>query len=129
MKRVRRERPVVITDAAQSQHDQLRSRQVRYLTMMSVRAVCLILAAVLVSNRVPLLGVWLTLCVLGMVLLPWLAVLVANDRQVKPEHRLRGRHQPPAPAASNAITGRGEPTVIEVDPADVSGRVDGHRPG
>lgn len=77
------ERPVLITDAARSQEDQLRSRQIRYVTMMSVRAGCLILGGILISARVPLLPVWLVLCVLGMVLLPWMAVLIANDRAPK----------------------------------------------
>jgi len=33
-------RPVIITDAERSHDDQLRSRQIRYLIMMSIRAVC-----------------------------------------------------------------------------------------
>jgi hypothetical protein len=77
------ERPVLITDAARSQDDQLRSRQIRYVSMMSVRALCLILGGVLISAQVPLLPVWLVLCALGMVLLPWMAVLIANDRPPK----------------------------------------------
>jgi hypothetical protein len=108
--------PVVITDADQSLDDQLRSRQIRYLVMMSVRAGCLILAAVLVSLRVPLLGLWLVLCVIAMILLPWLAVIIANDRPVKPEHRLRHRRQHSSePPPSNAVSERGEPKVIDVD--------------
>ncbi|WP_433791662.1 DUF3099 domain-containing protein [Actinoplanes sp. CA-252034] len=77
------ERPVLITDAARSQDDQLRSRQIRYVTMMSVRALCLVLGGILISARVPLLPLWLSLCALGMVLLPWMAVLIANDRPPK----------------------------------------------
>jgi hypothetical protein len=77
------ERPVLITDAARSQDDQLRSRQIRYVSMMSVRAGCLILGGILISARVPLLPLWLALCALGMVLLPWMAVLIANDRPPK----------------------------------------------
>lgn len=77
------ERPVLITNAARSQSDQLRSRKIRYVTMMSARAGCLILGAVLVSVRPPLLPVWLVLCAAGMVFLPWAAVLIANDRPPK----------------------------------------------
>lgn len=77
------ERPVLITDAARSQDDQLRSRQIRYVTMMAIRALCLILGGVLISAQVPLLPLWLVLCALGMVLLPWMAVLIANDRPPK----------------------------------------------
>jgi hypothetical protein len=74
------EQPVLITDAARSQNDQLRSRQTRYVTMMSMRAACLIIGAVLISAKPPLLPVWLGLCAAGMVFLPWAAVLIANDR-------------------------------------------------
>ena len=74
------ERPVLITDAARSQRDQIRSREIRYVTMMGLRAACLIVGAVLISVRPPLLPVWLVLCAAGMVFLPWAAVLIANDR-------------------------------------------------
>jgi arginine exporter protein ArgO len=77
------ERPSVITDAARSQGDQLRSREIRYVSMMGLRAVCLITGAVLISVRPPLLPLWLILCAAGMVILPWMAVLIANDRPAK----------------------------------------------
>lgn len=105
MKLRRRDRPVLITDAPESPDRQRRSREIRYLTMMGLRAVCLILAAVLASARVPMLGLWLALCGLGMVLLPWLAVLVANDRPVRAEHRWR-RRRPPATVESHALGSR-----------------------
>ena len=74
------ERPVLITAAARSQDAQFRSRQIRYVTMMGMRAACLIIGAVLISTRPPLLPLWLILCAAGMVFLPWAAVLIANDR-------------------------------------------------
>jgi hypothetical protein len=77
------ERPVLITDAVRSPEDQFRSRQIRYVSMMSLRAACLITGAVLVSVRPPLLPLWLILCAAGMVFLPWAAVLIANDRPAK----------------------------------------------
>jgi hypothetical protein len=73
------ERPVLITDAARSQGEQLRSREIRYVTMMGLRVSCLILGAILISAKPPLLPLWLVLCAAGMVLLPWAAVLIAND--------------------------------------------------
>lgn len=88
MKR-RGQRPVVITDAAQSQDEQLRSRQVRYVLMMAVRASCLIIGGVLVTAKVPLLWLWLSLCGIGMIIVPWLAVLLANDGPPKHRHRWR----------------------------------------
>lgn len=84
-------RPVLITDAEKSQDEQLHSREIRYATMMGLRVVCLITGAVLVLERVPLLWLWLPLCIAGMVLLPWMAVLIANDRPPKQEYRLVNR--------------------------------------
>ncbi|MCU7731208.1 DUF3099 domain-containing protein [Actinoplanes sp. KI2] len=77
------ERPVLITDAARSQDEQFRSRQIRYVTMMGLRAGCLIAGAILISANPPLLPVWLVICALGMVILPWAAVLIANDRPAR----------------------------------------------
>jgi hypothetical protein len=82
-------RPILITDAQESLDKQRHSREIRYLSMMSLRALCLILGSALAVLQVPLLWLWLILCGLGMVLLPWMAVLVANDRPVKAEHRWR----------------------------------------
>jgi len=83
--------PILITDAEESLDKQRHSREIRYLAMMSLRALCLIVGSVLAVLQVPLLWLWLILCGLGMVLLPWMAVLVANDRPVKQEHRWRHR--------------------------------------
>ncbi|MFC4021826.1 DUF3099 domain-containing protein [Micromonospora sp. GCM10011542] len=86
--------PILITDASRSQNDQLTSRQRRYVVMMSIRVACLIAGAILVGVEAPLLWLWLPLCGLGMVLIPWLAVLLANDRPPKEEHRLANRFHP-----------------------------------
>jgi Flp pilus assembly protein TadB len=87
----RRSQPTLITDAERSPDDQLRSRQIRYVTMMAIRAVCLVIAALLVGTNAPMLWLWVPLCVVGMVLLPWLAVIIANDRPPKEKHRLSNR--------------------------------------
>jgi fatty acid desaturase len=110
----RGERPILITDAARSQDDERRSRQVRYTLMMSIRAVCLVVAAVLVGARAPMLWLWLPLCLLGMVLVPWLAVILANDRPPRDKHRLRNRlhHQPPAQTEPQALPAQ---RTIEAD--------------
>lgn len=81
-------RPVVITDAERSQAEQLRTRQIRYASMMGIRIVCLIVAGVLVSVKAPMLWLWVPLCVVGMVLLPWMAVLIANDRPARKVERV-----------------------------------------
>lgn len=84
-------KPTVITDAERSPEEQLHSRQVRYGVMMGIRALLLIVASILVMAEAPLLWLWVPLCVVGMVILPWTAVLVANDRLPKEEHRIRRR--------------------------------------
>ncbi|PZM92613.1 MAG: hypothetical protein DIU79_11650 [Actinobacteria bacterium] len=93
------QQPILITDAADSQDDQLHSRQTRYLVMMAIRGSCLILGAVLVSVKAPMLWLWLPLCGVGMVLVPWLAVLIANDRPPREKYRWlrRWRRRAPIP--------------------------------
>ena len=89
-----KKQPTLITDAARSPAEQLRSRQIRYVSMMGIRALCLILGGILISLQVPLLPLWLGLCVLGMVALPWMAVLIANDRAPKTKAERRAAAQP-----------------------------------
>ncbi|MEV4637098.1 DUF3099 domain-containing protein [Actinoplanes sp. NPDC049548] len=107
------ERPVLITDAARSQSDQLRSREIRYVSMMALRAACLITGAILISVKPPLLPVWLILCAAGMVFLPWAAVLIANDRPPK------SKANPPAPRPEptpRALDQQPEPRTIDLEP-------------
>jgi Flp pilus assembly protein TadB len=112
------ERAFLITDAERSQDDQLRRRQVRYVLMMGLRALCLVLAALLATLKVPLLWLWIVLCLAGMVLLPWFAVLLANDRPPKERHRLR-QHQPEPSRPLVLPTARAEsdpePRVIDAE--------------
>jgi hypothetical protein len=117
---VRKTRPAaVITDAPRSPAAELHSRQTRYIIMMLARAGFLVLAAVLAMLRVPWPGLWVAVCLVGALLLPWLAVVLANDGAPKPEHRLGRRFhrvaEPPAPLP-RTLTGRPEPTVIDVEP-------------
>ncbi|RKN59092.1 DUF3099 domain-containing protein [Micromonospora costi] len=110
--------PILITDAARSQNDQLTSRQKRYVLMMSIRVACLVVGAILASVHAPLLWLWLPLCAVGMVLIPWLAVLLANDRPPKEEHRLANkfhhRHRDETPPMS--LTAEERPhKVIDVE--------------
>jgi hypothetical protein len=104
-------KPILITDAPESLDKQRHSREIRYISMMSLRAVCLILGAVLAGLRVPLLWIWLPLCGLGMVVLPWLAVIIANDRPAKEEHRWR--HKPREKTPPNALPS--QPTGETID--------------
>ena len=78
----------MITDADYSQDDQLLSREIRYVIMMGIRALCLVAAAILVGVHAPYLAIWLPLLIFGMVVLPWLAVILANERPPKAKYRL-----------------------------------------
>lgn len=99
--REQRERAAVITAAPESLPDQLRRRQVRYAAMMGLRLVCLLGAALVVAAEVPYAMVWVAVFVVGMVALPWMAVLIANDRPPKKDlfsSRLHSGHPDPARA-------------------------------
>ena len=88
--RHRHDTPVLITEAEPSlsvQHDQ---RKRKYVIMMSTRVVCLVLAAV--SYRIPAL---MLVFAIAAVALPWMAVLVANDRPAKRGLRLNPFHHRP----------------------------------
>ncbi|MFD3703096.1 DUF3099 domain-containing protein [Nocardia sp. NPDC058658] len=72
------EHAVLITEAAPSLDDQHRARVRRYTFIMAFRIPCLILAAVAYSAfENPLLSI---LIIAASVPLPWIAVLIANDR-------------------------------------------------
>ncbi|WP_407662780.1 DUF3099 domain-containing protein [Mycobacterium tilburgii] len=80
-------RPVLITAAEPSYEEQYRARVRKYLTLMAFRAPALILAALAY-------GAWhnglISLLIVGAsVPLPWMAVLIANDRP--PRRRPNGR--------------------------------------
>jgi hypothetical protein len=89
--RPRRHEPVLITEAQPSLAEQHAARKKRYAITMAVRAVCVILAAVFYQV------VWLMLlfAVLGTVL-PWIAVVMANDRPPKKRVHVN-RYTPPRP--------------------------------
>ena len=71
----RPENPVLITSAAPSYEDQLAARRRRYALMMSLRIPCILLALLFAKIW------WLALVlILLSVPLPWMAVLIANDR-------------------------------------------------
>lgn len=70
--------PVLITEAALSYDDQHAARKRKYAIMMGARFPCLILAGVFYQTW------WLALTfILLSVPLPWMAVLIANDRPPK----------------------------------------------
>ena len=94
-------RPVLITRAAPAYEEQHRARVRRYLTIMSFRVPALLLAAWAYS-------IWhnglISLAILiASVPLPWIAVLIANDRPPRTAEEPRrydaGRPAPMVPGA------------------------------
>ncbi|THV42655.1 DUF3099 domain-containing protein [Glycomyces buryatensis] len=75
----RREKATSITDARTSLDEERRYRTIRYVVMMGVRVVLLVACGILVILEAPLLWLWLPLGFIGMAVLPWLAVSLAND--------------------------------------------------
>lgn len=76
--RFRKPDPALITEADWSRADQHAARKRRYAITMGIRTVCLILAAVFYHV------VWLMLLLAFFgTFLPWVAVIMANDRPAK----------------------------------------------
>jgi hypothetical protein len=79
----RRTQATVITDAEPSYDEQLRSRKKRYMIMMSMRVPCLIIATLLYHTP------WLAILVIAISIpLPWMAVLIANDRPARKRRKI-----------------------------------------
>ncbi|MGX7679874.1 DUF3099 domain-containing protein [Jatrophihabitans sp. DSM 45814] len=73
------DKPVLITAASTSGDDSFDQRRRRYLITMTIRALCIVGAATTVH-----LSGWLAAgFVGGALVLPWTAVLIANDRPPK----------------------------------------------
>jgi hypothetical protein len=86
MRRSHADEPVLITTAAESSQREYDQRRKKYAVMMALRAVCVIAAAT--TYKVSL---WLALAfvVAGMVL-PWCAVIIANDGPAKKKNQRVG---------------------------------------
>ncbi|MGH8860769.1 MAG: DUF3099 domain-containing protein [Jatrophihabitantaceae bacterium] len=79
MRRTQDDQPALITSAPQSSGDEYERRKKKYAIMMATRAICVVLAAT--TYRVSLI-LSLAFVIAGAVL-PWCAVLIANDRPAK----------------------------------------------
>ncbi|HEV7468291.1 MAG: hypothetical protein JWP64_732 [Pseudonocardia sp.] len=83
--------PVLITDAPLSYEEELVIRKRRYKIMMGMRIPCMVLAAVF--YQIPWLAVSLLIISIP---LPWIAVLIANDRlplKTEKPNRYKGEHK------------------------------------
>jgi hypothetical protein len=102
-----RDEPVLITEADPSLDDQLAARRRRYGIMMATRAACLVLAALFYRTW------WLlAIFVVGAVVLPWMAVIMANDRPPKKARKINRYGGHPDPGRAIAAP-PGEGRVIE----------------
>lgn len=83
------ESPVLITEAEPSYDDQQAQRRRKYAIMMSLRIPCLVIAVLCYQ-----FSWWLALIILAVSIpLPWMAVLIANDRPPKKRETVnRYRH-------------------------------------
>jgi Flp pilus assembly protein TadB len=104
--RFRKPEPALITEAEWSRSEQHAARKRRYVITMGVRAVSLVLAAVVYSTT-HLLWLVLILAVLG-TLLPWFAVVMANDGPPKKRPAPHG----PVPRPDRQLESR-PPRIIE----------------
>lgn len=78
-------RPVLITDAPVNLDDEWTRRRNRYVFMMTLRGICVLGAATTYT-----LSGWLAAAfVVGGLVLPWTAVVMANDRPPKEGVRFR----------------------------------------
>ena len=117
-------RPVLITGAAPPYEVEYRQRVRKYVTLMAFRVPALVFAAVA-------FGIWHNglislLIVLASVPLPWMAVLIANDRpprKAEEPHRFAGRDRrtPFFPTANRPAIGQAapaDPQPERPDPAE-----------
>lgn len=118
-------RPVLITRAAPAYEQQHRARVRKYLTLMSFRVPALILAAAAY-------GIWhnglISLAIIvASIPLPWMAVLIANDRPPRraeePRRYERRQRIPLFPTAERPAIERGWPSTRTGDDADPGGAV------
>jgi hypothetical protein len=118
-------RPVLITRAAPAYEEQHRARVRKYLSIMAFRIPALILAAVAY-------GIWenglISLAILvASIPLPWIAVLIANDRPPRraeePRRYESPRRIPLFPTAERPALGQRSPQAPQPGDDDSSGDV------
>ena len=80
-------RPVLITGAQRSYDEEHRARVKKYSLLMAFRIPALVLAAIVYSET----GTWWIplLIIAASIPLPWMAVLIANDKEPLPDAKFR----------------------------------------
>lgn len=108
MRRAREDHPILITSAPESTDDELDKRRKKYALMMALRAGSIIGAALVYRY-----SIWLALAlVLGSMVLPWCAVLIANDRPAKKKRKGPAPLRPGV-GPERAITAGGEGRIVD----------------
>lgn len=100
------DQPTLITDAPASPDDEFDRRRKKYALLMGSRAICVIAAALTYH-----ISIWLAIAlVVGGAVLPWCAVIIANDRPAK-----RRQHAPRfvPPHTERALPGPSDDRTIE----------------
>ena len=84
MRRAHVPEPVLITTAHESGDDEFDQRRKKYAIMMTLRALCVLGAALTYHVSIVLALAF----VVGGMVLPWCAVIIANDRPAKKRARV-----------------------------------------
>ncbi|HEY2272670.1 MAG TPA: DUF3099 domain-containing protein [Jatrophihabitantaceae bacterium] len=82
MRKPSADQPALITTVPISNNDEYDRRKKKYAIMMATRAVCIVLAACFVRVSVPVAVIF---GIAGLIL-PWCAVIIANDGPAKKKH-------------------------------------------
>jgi hypothetical protein len=107
MRRARTPEPVLITSARENPDDEYDRRRKKYAIMMAIRAVC-----VLVAGLTYRYSIWLALgCAIGGMVLPWCAVVIANDRPAR--KRAVAPARAPGTGNERAITAGDDGRVVD----------------
>ncbi|MGV9824754.1 MULTISPECIES: DUF3099 domain-containing protein [unclassified Gordonia (in: high G+C Gram-positive bacteria)] len=114
----------LITDAQESLDAQHRARVRKYLTLMAFRVPALVIAGIVYSATGS--GLWALAIVVASIPLPWVAVLIANDRPPRkrgevPHYKYGSDHRVIGPQSLDEHAPRradDTPTVIDSTIAD-----------
>jgi hypothetical protein len=108
VRRSKADEPVLITTAPEHSDDEFDRRRIKYAIMMALRAACVLAAALTYRISIPLAMAF----VVGGMVLPWCAVLIANDRPAKKRsdrlryhHDLRGERALPPGSDGRTVEG------------------------
>ncbi|OAA25422.1 Protein of unknown function (DUF3099) [Frankia sp. EI5c] len=107
----RRDEPILITSAVEARPEEIRRRERRYILTMLFRVVCFVLAVVVFSG-------WLRIVAVGLaVILPWIAVVVANGGPPQSARRQAGFVEKD-PATPDPLVLSAGHTIVDAEPAE-----------